>query len=149
MNRTSLLKDFSNKIFKYRESSGYSNKKMAAYFGVAPVNYTRYEQAIIFPNFGALYSFAIKTGISLDWLVCGKGPMYFEEKMEKEEKEEKAASEEKEVTSKKKGEQTELIGTMMDDEIKELVEHMERIPLLRHEILVSFYKFKEKNKKNE
>ncbi len=140
MNRTSLLKDFSTKIFKYRESFGYSRKKMAAFFGTAPVNYKRYEDAIIFPNFWALFCFAIETGISLDWLVCNRGSMYYKEKMEKEEKEETPPKKVKEAKPEPGRE-------IMDEEIKDLVEHMERIPLLRHEILVSFYTFKEKHKK--
>jgi hypothetical protein len=32
------------------------------------------------------------------------------------------------------------------DEINELLDHMEKIPLLRHEVLVFFLKFKDKNK---
>lgn len=134
MNRTSLLKDFSNKILKYRESSGYSKKTMAGYFGVSSVNYKRYEEAMIFPTFWGLYYLAMKTGISLDWLVCDRGPTYYKEE------EEKKAQPVKEAKPQSTGE-------IMDEEIKDLVEHMERIPLLRHEILVSFYTFKEKHKK--
>jgi len=77
----------------------------------------------MFPGFMALYRFAKATGISLDWFVCNREPMYY-----------------KELTENKK---VELIE---DEEIKEMLEHAKRIPLLRHELLVYFYRFKEEHK---
>lgn len=145
MDRNSLLKDFSYKLRKYRESLRYSHRRMAELFGTVKANYTRYENGKIFPNFFGLYYFAFKTGISLDWLVCNKGPMFYKEKI-KEKEEKKEVSEEKKVTTEKEKPQPEPAGKIPDDEIKDLVDHMERIPLLRHEVLVTFYTFKEKHK---
>jgi transcriptional regulator with XRE-family HTH domain len=141
MKQNSLLKDFSYRLRKYRESSGYSQKKMAACFGATQANYSRYEKAIIFPNFSRLHHFAITTGISPDWLVCSKGAMYHKDKPE--EKEEKEV---KKVFAEKEKDRAEPVGEISDTEIKDLLHHMERIPLLRHQILASFYTFKEERK---
>jgi hypothetical protein len=120
---------------------------MADFFGTIRANYTRYENAKIFPNFFALYYFANNTGISLDWLVCNKGSMFYKEKIEeKKETVDKEVKEEKKLTAEKEKPQAEPAGKILDDEIKDLVDHMERIPLLRHEVLVTFYTFKEEHK---
>ncbi len=81
----------------------------------------------------------------LDWLVCGKGPRYYKEKLE-EEKDDKEVIEEKKVIEEKEETQPVPVVKIPEGEIKELLEYMERIPFLRHEILVSFYKFKEEHK---
>jgi len=96
MDRKTLLKDFAYKLRKVRESLKYTQRKMADYFGTEKTNYTRYENGKIFPSFIGLYYFANSSGISLDWLVWGKGPRYYKEKLE-EEKDDKQVIEEKKV----------------------------------------------------
>ncbi len=140
MDRDSMLKDFSYKVRKLRESMKVNHQKMGAYFCVRRMNYSRYENGQIFPNFMGLHCFANKTGISLDWLVCSKGPMYYKEKAEVEEKEAEA---ETEVLEEKPETPAAAAPKIVDDEITTLLDHMERIPLLRHEILAHFYKFKD------
>ncbi len=142
MGQTSLLKDFGYKLRKLREFLKYSTAKMAGYFGTVQVNYGRYEKGKIFPGFLAMRSFANSTGISLDWLICDREPMYYKEKKEGIE------TADEEETKLKEEVRQELIREMMvpEGEIKDLMEHMERIPLLRHEVLVHFYKFKEQHK---
>lgn len=134
MDIKSLKSAVGNKLIELRQSLHYSSKKMGEYFKVSEITYHRYEQAKMFPGFTALYSAAQKLGISLDWLVCGKGPVYYKD-IEKKNREEE----------KKETLQDYLTGSSRE-EIKDLLEHMERIPLLRHEILVYFYKFKSGHK---
>jgi len=133
MDRKTLLKDFAYKLRKVRESLKYTQRKMADYFGTEKTNYTRYENGKIFPGFIGLSYFANSSGISLDWLVCGKGPRYYKENLEKEKDDKEEAQPVPAVE-------------IPEGEIKELLEYMERIPFLRHEILVFFYKFKEGHK---
>jgi transcriptional regulator with XRE-family HTH domain len=116
MDRKSLLNEFSYKLRKLRSSLGYGSRKMAGFLGTGKTNYYRYENGKVFPGFWGLRSIANSLGISLDWLVCGKGPMYYKE-----------VREEKEEGPSAPGVKT------ADKEIKNLVESMERIPLLRHE----------------
>lgn len=47
---------------------------------------------------------------------------------------------------KKEEKQRELPGKTLQDDLNELIEHMEHIPLLQYEVLVLFYKCKEANK---
>jgi len=145
MDRKTLLKDFAYKLRKVRESLKYTQREMADYFGTEKTNYTRYESGKIFPGFIGLYYFANSSGISLDWLVFGKGPRYYKEKLE-EETDDKQVIEEKKVIEEKEEAQPVPAVKIPEGEIKELLEYMERIPYLRHEILVSFYKFKEEHK---
>lgn len=134
MDRKGLLKEFSYKLRELRRSLGYNSRKMAGFFGTGKTNYYRYENGKVFPGFWGLRYIANSLGISLDWLVCGKGPVYYKE-----------VKEEKVIEEKEEGPSAPGVETA-DEEIKNLVESMERIPLLRHEILVYYYKFKEKHK---
>jgi transcriptional regulator with XRE-family HTH domain len=95
---------------------------MATFFMTTQVTYRRYEQGVMLPSFISLYTAAVKLGVSLDWLVCGRGPIYFKEIKEKLAKQ--AAHE------------------ANSPEIINLLDHMNRIPLLCNEILSYFYKFK-------
>ena len=71
-------------------------------------------------------------------MVCGKGPVYYKEK-EKTDREEEIAVEKMEILQK-------FLPGFSQDEINDFLELMSRIPLLRHEVLVFFYKFKEEHK---
>jgi len=101
---------------------------------LSAITYHRYEQGKMLPGYTALYSAAKKLGISLDWLVCSKGPVYYKEIEKKDQVEEKTETPQ------------DLLTGASGEEINDLLEHMNRIPLLRHEVLVYFYKFKARNK---
>ncbi len=125
---------FSSRIIELRQKLGYSTKSMSNCLNASQTSYRRYEQGKILPAYPGLYSIAEKLGISLDWLVCGKGPVYYKEKETKDQSE-----------VKKETLQDLLPGTPLE-EIKDLLGHMNRIPLLRHEIFTYFYKFKAEHK---
>ena len=114
--------DFCKRIKELRKSLHYSRRQMATFFRVALVTYRRYEQGKMLPGFFSLYDVAVKLGVSLDWLVCGRGPVYFKEIKEKLEKQ--------------------AVHEAYPPEITNLLDHMNRIPLLRNEILSYFYKLK-------
>jgi len=114
--------DFSKRIKELRQALHYSRSKMAGFFRVALVTYRRYEQGLMLPSFFSLYDVAVKLGVSLDWLVCGRGPVYFKEIQEK--------------LGKQKVHETN------PPEITNLLDHMNRIPLFCNEILSYFYKLK-------
>lgn len=127
MDKKRALKDVGIRLRKVRETLGFSHTKMASYFGKVRSSYTKNEIGDTFPNVITLQALASAFDISLDWLIGSKGPMYFKEK----------------------GTAAEKIGmkgdTLLED-VKDLLEHMDRIPRLRYEILGSFHKFKEENK---
>ncbi len=134
MDSKNLKSIFSTRIIELRRSLNYSTKKMGDCLRASQTSYRRYEQGKILPGYPGLYSIAENLGISLDWLVCGKGPVYYKEK------------EKNDRTEGKKETLQDLLPGSSLEEIKDLLENMNRIPLLRHEILVYFYKFKAEHK---
>ncbi len=127
MDIKSLKNTLSRRLIELRQSLHYSTRKMGEYFRVSATTYHRYEQGKMLPSFPGLYSAAEKLGISLDWLVCSKGPVYYEDK-------------------EKKDSLQNLLSNTSTEEISDLLEHMNRIPLLRHEVFTCFYKFKTDHK---
>jgi transcriptional regulator with XRE-family HTH domain len=126
MNKKTLLKEIGNKLENICNSLRSSHSEMSDQLGIGKSTYTRNETGETAPNPLALNKLGNNFDVSLDWLICNKGPMYYKEK--------------------KAEKQTELPGKTLQDDLNELLEHMEHIPLLRYEILVLFYKFKEANK---
>ncbi len=137
MNRKDLLKTIGYKLSKIREGLRYSGPTMASYFGTKRSTYLRNEKGETCPDIWTMRLLGDKFNVSLDWLICDKGPMYYRDK---EQKQADAVSE-----AEKPAAAAELQESAPED-VRELLEHIKRIPLLRHEIMVSFYKFKEEYK---
>ncbi len=101
-----------------REALKCSQEKMGAHLGIKRASYTKYETSRALPSLNSLNVLATHFDVSLDWLVSEKGPMFYKGKV-----------------------QAEDTGEFMG-EVKELFDQMNRIPLLRHEVLSCFHKFK-------
>jgi transcriptional regulator with XRE-family HTH domain len=125
MNKKTLLKGVSSRLKKIRLELGVSHEKMGSYFGVSRTSYTKNENGETFPNLCSFYTLGNNFGVSLDWLICSKGPRYYKSK---------------------EAQRIRVSMGVEPEEMKALFEHMERIPLLRHEMLTHFYRFKEENK---
>lgn len=121
MDRKSLLREIGERLRKAREPFKFSQNEMADYLGAYRTSYSRYESGRTSPQMISLYRLAMANDFSLDWLITNRGPMFYSEK-------------------EKTG-----VGPLGED-VDELLEHMKHIPLLRHEVLVLFYKFKEDHK---
>lgn len=119
MHRKTILQDIALRLKKTRDALGISSGDMARRIGTYPATYYKYENARSFPHFTILSRLGDKLGISLDWLILDKGPMFYEEKENK------------------------TAAAVLPAEIQELVEQMEQIPVLKYEILLNFHKFKE------
>ncbi len=127
MDKKTLLREIGYKLRKLRDPLRYKVGEMADSIGNERTSYNRYEQGKTPPKLMTLYRLAETYDISLDWLIRNKGPMYCKEK---------------ETT---KTEPHPTLDSLSDD-LKELLAHLQKIPLLRYEVLTMFYKFKEKNK---
>lgn len=156
MNRKDLLKDIGYKLKKVRKQVNYSLPYMAARLGLVRSSFLRNETGKTCPNIMILRKLGKEFDVSLDWLICDKGQMFYGEKGEAQaEKQPEPLPPTPEPTKLEAGPETkpeagakpipEVMETIPDD-IRELVEHMKRIPLLRYEILASFYDFKDKRK---
>jgi transcriptional regulator with XRE-family HTH domain len=146
MDIKSLKNIFRSRIIELHRSLNYSTKKMGECLRASSTSYLRYEQGKTLPGFSSLYSIAEKLGISLDWLVCGKGPVYYKEKEKTDQAEERVEEKAAEREEIKKDILQRLLPGFSQEDINDFLELMSRIPLLRHEVLVFFYKFKAENK---
>lgn len=138
MNMKDLTKEVAYKMRKFRQSLKLSNSQMAAKLGVERSTYHRNEEGRTLPGISTLLKLGNYYDISLDWLLRNKGPMYCKEKIVEKEKEVKIEEPKPDPFAK--------VLETLGDEAKELLEYMERIPLLRYEVLVLFHKFKEERK---
>jgi transcriptional regulator with XRE-family HTH domain len=124
---TNLKKEMSYKLRQLRLSLKDTPCQMADRLGIWRSTYVRNENGKTHLNLKTMISLAHQFGISLDWLILNKGPMYYKEKEIKNEPPPNPLD-------------------SLQPDFKELIEHMELIPMLKHEMLLSFCKFKEDRK---
>ncbi|MCU0286834.1 MAG: helix-turn-helix domain-containing protein [Acidobacteria bacterium] len=130
MSRKEFAKEVGLKIEKIRKLNHISVTNMAQSLYVNRVTYVRNESGLAIPNFFTLYHLGSDFNVSLDWLLLDEGPMMRTQKSAKQE--EKPAVDP-------------LTVHPVTGEIKELLVHMDKIPLLRYEILAQFHRFKEEH----
>jgi transcriptional regulator with XRE-family HTH domain len=111
----------SSRLRKIRHQLGYSQKRMASFFGMGANAYGKTETGYSSPGLKQLYIFATQFNISLDWLVCGRGTMHYDKP------EQGAAGPVKDELSR---------------EIEEMSELMKKVPLIRHLVLGKFQELK-------
>jgi transcriptional regulator with XRE-family HTH domain len=118
------------KFEKIRKSRHFSITNMARTLEVNRVTYVNNENGRTIPNFFTLYNLGYQFDVSLDWFVFNEEPVYRTEK-----------------TGEKKVQEVSPLSQLQPllPDIKELLDHMDKIPLLRYEILVQFFKFKEEH----
>jgi transcriptional regulator with XRE-family HTH domain len=136
MDRKTLVKDVASKLRKIREPLGYNHREMGELLSAQRSSYTRYEKGETFPREVALYRLGEKFDISLDWLILDRGPMYYKEK--------EAIKEEKK--EEKKDTEPPAPGKTLPDDVLELVEVMEQVPILRYKVLLYFHELKKEHK---
>ncbi|MDQ1351963.1 MAG: Helix-turn-helix protein [Acidobacteriota bacterium] len=167
MNRRKMLQAAGDKIAQLRKSKDYTRPQMAAYLGITESGYNKNENGTTFPAYESLFRLAMEDQISMDWFLFSKGPMKFDEKERAAEIEElkKQLGDQIEELKKQlaqkieseKALQAEMEKVIQADskkadrlelkpEIKELLGHMEAIPLLFYEILTHFQRFKIDNR---
>jgi transcriptional regulator with XRE-family HTH domain len=123
------------RLKKIREYLNYSRQDMANFMKVKLPTYYKNENSETFPRLESLILLFEKHDISMDWFMFGKGPMLFQKERNRvRDLEQKLETLHEKVERK------------ATPEVKELVEHMDRIPLLRHEVLGFFHRFKMDNR---
>jgi transcriptional regulator with XRE-family HTH domain len=148
--RETELQAIGARLKEAREGAGYNRKQMAATMGITPSGYNKNEHGLHFPSIASLRRLSEKNDISMDWLLFNKGAMYHKEsEKQKKELEKAVAALTKEVDQLKhdlETEQKEQKAGVWDNEVTELLGYMERVPMLYHEILLHFQKFKMEHK---
>ncbi len=111
----------SSRLRKIRHQLGYSQKRMASFFGMGANAYGKTETGYSSPGLKLLYILAEQFNISLDWFVCGRGTMHYD-------KSEQGAAE--------------PVKDELSREIEEMSELMKKLPLIRHLVLGKFQELK-------
>ena len=169
--RKTLLRSSASKLRKLREHFGFTRKEMAEYFRVNRTAYHKNENGDNLPGLPSLHRLSKDHDISMDWYFFDKGPMVFKDKGNAEQLLEKLEESQKKLqeSEQKTEESAKTIKTLEKEleeerrknlevnaqvqagadvkpEIVELLEHMAHIPLLYHEILGYFQRFKIENR---
>jgi transcriptional regulator with XRE-family HTH domain len=125
MDKKSLMKDIGYKLSKIRKTFKFNPMGMARRLGVERSSYARNEYGQTPPKLMTLYNLASNFNISLNWLLLNEGPMHLKEKETKKEPEPSPGP---------------------PDDVKEMVEIMEKVPVLRYKVLLYFNNLKEEHK---
>jgi transcriptional regulator with XRE-family HTH domain len=128
MSRSEFAKATGAKLEKIRKARNITITNMANALAIDRVTYVKNENGVTIPNFLTLYKLADDFDISLDWFVLDEEPMHRSEKI---------------TESKVENDAESLQSLSYTSDIKELMDHMDKIPLLRYEILAQFHRFKE------
>lgn len=132
MTRKEIVVAISKRLKQIRESLNYNRRRMAMAMGSSESSYYKNEQALTSPDLKYYYSLAHKFNISLDWLIMGRGEMIYNEPLH-----------EPEIIDVPEPEtEADLMADGLRQDVKELLEHMEHIPMLRYEVLSMFQHFK-------
>jgi transcriptional regulator with XRE-family HTH domain len=126
-NRRDAFQNIGGRLKKIRKHLDLSKLEMAGRMGLSYEGYFKNESGVTLPGGATLNALQKNYNISMDWLLFEKGPMLFNDKPSPE--------------------QSTRIPGKWSDELDELMSSMENDPQLMHEILVYFYKYK--NRKPE
>ncbi|MCX6583272.1 MAG: hypothetical protein NT166_24105 [Candidatus Aminicenantes bacterium] len=127
MDRKTLLRNIGQKLKDIRNSLKLEGFTMADRIGAYRTSYRHYEMGDTAPQLTCLYHLAHTDNISLDWLIVDRGPKFYKDK----------------ETIPEPPKETETLPAIAHEkDVKELLEHMDQDSLLRHEILLMFYKYK-------
>jgi len=149
------------KLKDLREQERWSQTEMASRLGITASGYHKNEKGENTPGIDTLQRLRELFDLSMDWLLFDEGPKCLKGKNKKEKELEQALAElkgelaaerekhlrelqEKELQEKLLQEKAGAIE--MNAEVRELLEHMGRIPMLYHEIMLHFERFKVKNR---
>lgn len=137
MNRKKeLRKAIGLRLKGIRKELSFTQEVMAKILGTGRPNYTRIEIGDTFLNHFILHRLATKFNVSMDWLICGRGSMFIQ-KIEDGDVEKKGDMESRCQAQLEKPKNPDIV---------ELLEYMEHIPFLYHDVMEFFYKFKIKHK---
>ncbi len=127
LHKLEFLEIVGRQMLKLRKHLNYSCGEMSRKLGLSGSGYYKNENGITFPRVDTLDLLQRDFDISMDWLIFNKGPMLYGERHPEK-------RDEKEFLNLEK----------LSSHVRELLEYMERDPLLQHEVLVHFYKYKER-----
>lgn len=127
------LDGIASRMYFIRKEKQLTNKEMAAQLEISTNDYRKYEKSIYCPPAHIQVLLAQKFGISLNWLILNKGPMYNNDV----------------DTALQKPTVPPDAMMVTSPEIKELIGFMEENPVHKFQLLTHFYNYKQKVKKTD
>ena len=134
--RTNLINGVGRRLRQLRQQFKCSLEDMARKLELSKSGYYKNEGGLSFPGLDTLDILQRNFDISMDWLIFNKGPVHFKER------EPDPRAEPEKVGEK----ETPDLGNISGD-LRELLEYMDHDRLLKYEVLVYFYKYREKKEK--
>lgn len=122
-----LKKEIGVRMRQVRKALGFTQEKIVAHFNIGRANYSRIEKGEVFPNPSMLNTLRTEFNVSLDWLITNTGSMFFPEP----------------VNNKSDTIDLETYSA----EVRELLQHMQRLPMVKHAVLGFFLEYKIEHKK--
>ncbi|MDQ1350468.1 MAG: Helix-turn-helix protein [Acidobacteriota bacterium] len=126
-----LRKEIGARLAQLRETLELSKNKMAGKINISRAAFQRNEEGQWFPEYSTLVKLSSVFGVSLDWLLVNKGPMYYKQKIAETEK-----TDDDSVKSRNGS-------LVMREEYRDLLDNLEKYPVLRYEVLLQVQKFLE------
>ncbi|MCU0287601.1 MAG: helix-turn-helix transcriptional regulator [Acidobacteria bacterium] len=120
------------RLTSIRKDLEFSRSEMAAKLGLSPATYYKNETGFFLPGLDTLYRLHTEFDISLDWFLFGSEPIHNKEKQPTLAPEIKTRPLENTAANIR--------------ELRQLLADMEQDPLLMHEIMLYYYKYKRNQK---
>lgn len=140
------------RIKELRDKLSLTQEEMAQQIGVSKSAYQKYEQAIRFPAFPVLRKLALESDVSMDWLIFGKGPMFYSGKrlnaeLDRLQEQLQQSLHQMETMKAQHTQQLEHQAQQLalHPELKELIDQMKQNEVLYHEVLATYSRFKQEN----
>ena len=132
MTRKELVQLISQRLLQIRNSLKYSRSQMARAMHSSESSYYKNEKAKTSPDLLNYHAISKAFNVSLDWLIAGRGEMFYQEPQS--------------ALPAESEQHPALMDEDLRRDVKELLVHMEHIPMLRYEVLAMFQHFKANNK---
>jgi transcriptional regulator with XRE-family HTH domain len=98
---------------------------MSSLIGISESGLKKNEAGKTYPSFYTLFNLSAQFGISMEWFLFGRGPMFW-----------------KEIGVKKVEANEKQVNDLFAQEVEEMVSLMKQIPLLRHSVMGHYQQFK-------
>jgi transcriptional regulator with XRE-family HTH domain len=127
--KRNLRKGLGDRLAQLRHSLEMSRNKMASTIDIHRVTFQRNEEGRALPEISTLFKLSETYDVSMDWLLFNKGPMVYKEK----------------AAETQQADQEHDCMDILPKDYRELLEYMDKLPILRYEILLHFRKYLQDN----